>query len=231
MIPVLKAVDMDHLQNELKKEFQIERMILFSDGVFAIAITLLVIELKVPEIPKALVTDNRLVEGLANLIPKFVGFILSFYIIGLFWTIHHRMFGFVVNYNRKLLILNLIFLMGIVLMPFSTAFYSEYILRFVNSPMIVYVSNICLISLANILLWLYISNPRNKLSEGINPLYAKYILVRAIVMPAIFVSLALIYIFVHQRLALMIIPFIALILRVATRKLGRQLKNLKSSET
>ena len=43
---------MDHLQNELKKEFQVERMILFSDAVFAIAITLLVIDLKIPDVEK-----------------------------------------------------------------------------------------------------------------------------------------------------------------------------------
>jgi len=222
---------MDHLQNELKKEFQIERMILFSDGVFAIAITLLVIELKVPEIPKQLVTESLLLQGLANLIPKFVGFLISFGIIGLFWTIHHRMFGFVVNYNGKLLFLNLFFLLGIALMPFSTAYYSEYILRYLNSPMIIYVSNICLISIANILLWRYISNPKNKLSEGIHPLFAKYVLVRAIVMPSIFVLLALFYILVEPRLAILIIPFIALILRMATRKLKRQLKNLNLSDS
>src|SRR5450631_3763022 len=121
------VIDMDHLQNELKKEFQLERLILFSDAVFAIAITLLVIELKIPEIPRQWVTETKLVEILANLIPKFVGFLISFFIIGLFWTIHHRMFGYVVNYNPKLLWLNLIFLLFIVIMPFSTSFYSEYI--------------------------------------------------------------------------------------------------------
>jgi len=222
---------MDHLQNELKKEFQIERMILFSDGVFAIAITLLVIELKVPEIPKQLVTESLLLQGLANLIPKFVGFLISFCIIGLFWTIHHRMFGYVVNYNGKLLFLNLFFLLGIALMPFSTGYYSEYILRYLNSPMIIYVSNICLISIANILLWRYISNPKNKLSVGIHPLFAKYVLVRAIVMPSIFMALALFYIFVEPRVAFLIIPFISLLIRLATRKIKRQLKNLDISGT
>jgi uncharacterized membrane protein len=92
-----------NLHNELKKEFQLERMILFSDAVFAIAITLLVIEMKVPEIAKDVVSEEKLVESLFHLIPKFIGFLVSFFIIGLYWTVHHRLFGFVVNYNQSLI--------------------------------------------------------------------------------------------------------------------------------
>src|SRR4051812_2070061 len=108
----------DHLHNELTKEFQLERMILFSDAVFAIAITLLVIEIKVPEIDKHVVSDRVLLQALAHLIPKFMGFLISFMIIGLYWTIHHRMFGFVVNYTKKTMLLNLMFLFAVALMPF-----------------------------------------------------------------------------------------------------------------
>ena len=69
----------DHLQHELKKEFQLERMILFSDAVFAIAITLLVIEIKIPEIEDP--TDKALLNSLGHLVPKFIGFIISFIFI------------------------------------------------------------------------------------------------------------------------------------------------------
>ena len=107
------------LHNELKKEFQLERLILFSDAVFAIAITLLVIEIKIPELHEG-VSDAAILLSLKHLIPKFVGFIISFAIIGTYWTIHHRLFGFVINFDKKLLLLNLLFLFFIVLMPFST---------------------------------------------------------------------------------------------------------------
>ncbi|MBK7376852.1 MAG: DUF1211 domain-containing protein [Chitinophagaceae bacterium] len=113
---------MNPLHNELKKEFQLERMILFSDAVFAIAITLLVIELKVPEIERAELTEGKLLKALAHMIPQFVGFIISFMFIGIYWTVHHRLFGYVVNYTPKLLWLNLLFLFAVALMPFSTAF-------------------------------------------------------------------------------------------------------------
>src|ERR1041385_4008430 len=80
------------LHNELRKEFQLERLILFSDAVFAIAITLLVIEIKIPEIPRNVVTDDKLGEKLLELIPKFIGFFISFLLIGQYWIVHHRMF-------------------------------------------------------------------------------------------------------------------------------------------
>jgi uncharacterized membrane protein len=160
--------------NELKKEFQLERMILFSDAVFAIAITLLAIEIKVPEIPKEIVTDQLLLDSLDHLIPKFIGFFISFMIVGLYWTIHHRMFGFVINYDKKLLWLNLLFLLSVALMPFSTGFYSVYILRLLKTPVIIYVANICLLGLTNFLLWRHISNPKKNLSQGIRRLIVPF---------------------------------------------------------
>src|SRR5215470_13927608 len=140
------------LHNELKKEFQLERLILFSDAVFAIAITVLVLEIKIPE-PHGQISDKTLLDALAQLSPKFVGFVISFIFIGLYWTIHHRMFGFVTSYNRRLIILNLAFLFFIVLMPFSTGFYGEYAGELVRNqlkvPLIFYVLNFCGIGFVN----------------------------------------------------------------------------------
>ena len=127
------------LHNGHKAEFQLERLILFSDAVFAIAITLLAIELKVPEFHKELITDSDLVNGLEHMIPKFIAFLISFLIIGQYWSIHHRLFGFVVNYNLRLLWLNLFFLLAIIIMPFTTAFYSEYISYLLKTPTVLYV--------------------------------------------------------------------------------------------
>jgi len=102
----------NQLHNELRKDlpagkagFQLERMILFSDAVFAIAITLLVIEIKIPDKEflkeHADLSDRTLLHSLSQLVPKFTGFLISFSLIGLYWSIHHRLFGFVTNYNRK----------------------------------------------------------------------------------------------------------------------------------
>ena len=104
----------DQLHNELKKEFQLERLMLFSDAVFAIAITLLVLEIKIPDKEflreHGGISDGTILNSLSHLVPKFIGFLISFMLIGLYWTIHHRMFGFVTSYDRKLLFLNLLFI-------------------------------------------------------------------------------------------------------------------------
>jgi uncharacterized membrane protein len=160
---------MKNLYHHSKKNFQVERLVLFSDAVFAIAITLLIIEIKVPEIHGDLVTEHSFLHAFLLLLPKFLGFIFSFFIIGLYWFIHHRMFGYVINYNGKLIWLNLFFLFSIVLMPFSTAVYSEYSSpEYINliSPYVVYVANICLTGFINFIMWAYIGNPRNELAEG-----------------------------------------------------------------
>ncbi|RYY39825.1 MAG: DUF1211 domain-containing protein [Chitinophagaceae bacterium] len=183
----------EQLQHELKKEFQLERMILFSDAVFAIAITLLAIEIKVPHFNRHTVTDAQLLHQLEEMIPEFIGFFVSFIIIGLYWAVHHRIFGYVVAYNRRLLWLNLWFLLGVVLMPFSTAFYSQYVLSGVSVPVIVYCANIVLLGTMNLVIWLYISNPKRRLSEGINPADNKYTIFRSVMPPLMFVIMSFVY--------------------------------------
>jgi uncharacterized membrane protein len=179
------------LHNELRKEFQLERMILFSDAVFAIAITLLVIEIKIPEIHEN-VSDKALLYSLGHLIPKFIGFLVTFMLIGVYWIIHHRMFGYVTGYTPKLLILNLVFLFFVALMPFSTGFYSEYagpelMRQQLKVPMTFYVLNFCGVGFINYLMWRYVTNPKNKVAEPpIDPLTAKLAKLRSFTVPLIF---------------------------------------------
>ncbi|MDP9229489.1 MAG: TMEM175 family protein [Bacteroidota bacterium] len=202
------------LHSELKKEFQLERMIFFSDAVFAIAITILVLEIKVPPIDRHAATDEILLKNLDELVPKFVGFFISFFIIGLYWTIHHRMFGYVVNYTRRLIWLNLIFLLAVVLMPFSTAFYSEFILRLLKTPAIVYVTNIVFLGVMNFVLWTYINNPKHKLADEITEDDKKYFGFRSITVPIVFILMAIVYLFVNKKYAIWIPFLIPLIMRI-----------------
>ena len=101
----------------------LERLIFFSDAVFAIAITLLVIEIGVPHLPHSAPNIAHLAE-LAALIPEFVGFFISFAVIGAFWTGHHRAFSLARHYAPGLIMPNLAMLCAIAFMPFATGYMS-----------------------------------------------------------------------------------------------------------
>ncbi len=222
----------NQLHNEIKKEFQLERLILFSDAVFAIAITLLVIEIKVPELHEGEVSETALLHQLAALIPKFMSFIISFILIGLYWSIHHRMFGFVTGYTRKLIVLNLFFLFTVVLMPFSTAVFGEYsqprTLHLIT-PQAVYVFNLCLTGLSNFWLWKYIGNPANKVAESFpDEYFVRNAKRRSLIVPLVFL-LSLVIAFWNPYLARYTPMFIPLVIRLVIRK-PRQVANPASTQ-
>ena len=203
----------NNLHNELKKEFQLERLILFSDAVFAIAITLLVIEIKIPELPHDSVTDRELLKSLGHLIPKFIGFLVSFLIIGQYWIVHHRLFGYVVNFNGSLIWLNILFLLAVAMMPFSTGFYSEYVRFHAYTPVIFYTANIGLLGLVNFLMWRYVSNPRHRLSENLAAPVARFFSARALTVPVIFIIFSFVYL-LNPLIAFWIPPMIPVILKL-----------------
>lgn len=204
-----------------------ERMILFSDAVFAIAITLLALEIKVPELDRHVVTDALLGEKLAELIPKFIGFLVSFFVIGLYWIVHHRMFGFVINYTPRLLWLNLFFLLAVVLMPFSSAFYSEYVIRGLKAPVIVYVSNILFLGTMSLLLWNYLVNPQHRLVEGVTQPMVRYFRFRAAAPLGVFILMATVYLFIKPELAVWMPALLAPLMRFARRHYLKQLSPQK----
>jgi uncharacterized membrane protein len=88
----------------------------FSDGVFAIAITLLILDVKVPTGPA-----GHLGAALARQWPTYAAFLLSFCFIGIMWVNHHRLFNHIRRSDNGLLFLNLLLLLGITVVPFPTA--------------------------------------------------------------------------------------------------------------
>lgn len=222
----------NQLHNELRKEFQLERMILFSDAVFAIAITLMVIEIKIPDkeflTEHGGISDTTILNSLNHLLPKFVGYIVSFTFIGLYWTIHHRMFGFVTNYDRRLLFLNLLFLFFIALMPFSTGFYSEYagtelIQQQLKVPMTFYALNFSLCGFVNFIMWKRVGNPKYRLAEPpIDKMVLKMATLRSLVVPVLFLTMLPVAYLTNVIYAVYIPMFIPIIITILKKTIKRK---------
>ncbi|WPO90046.1 TMEM175 family protein [Chryseobacterium sp. HR92] len=107
-----------------KQDFQVERLAFFSDAIFAIAITLLIIEFKIPHITKETTFDNAW-EQLVELKYNFFALLLSFFLIVTYWMRHHFLFKHIHNYNKQIVIANMIMLLPIIFFPFTTAFFAE----------------------------------------------------------------------------------------------------------
>lgn len=107
-----------------KTDHALERLVFFSDAVFAIAITLLVIEIHAPHLPHG-AAESAYWVALAQLWPSILGYVISFAVIGLFWMGHHRAFALSARYSSKVLGWNLGLLGTIGFMPFATAFLSS----------------------------------------------------------------------------------------------------------
>ncbi len=96
----------------------------FSDGMFAIIITILILELKVPHIATNSARD--FFQSMTDLLPKFLSFIFSFFLLSVFWVNHHNIIHQVERVDTKLLWLNILFLFFSCLFPFIAAFIGDY---------------------------------------------------------------------------------------------------------
>jgi len=101
-----------------------ERIAFFSDAVFAIAITLLVIDLRLPHFAEF--DDKALLNAMLNLIPQYVGFFVSFFVTGRFWIGHHQLFTLIDHADDAFIWRNLLLLLAIAFMPFPTAIVGEF---------------------------------------------------------------------------------------------------------
>jgi uncharacterized membrane protein len=143
-------------------KFQLERILLFSDAVFAIAITLMIIEIKPPHL-EAGMNFKEALAVFSIMTPTFLGTILSFYLIGLYWFRHHDLMKYVVAYDSKMVWLNFTFLLCVAFIPFSTAFVFENIKASSALPLMVYNLNNIIVSLLSFRIFKYSLDPANKL--------------------------------------------------------------------
>lgn len=126
------------------------RLVAISDAVFGVAMTLLVLEIKVPEVEG---TEMDLINTFLALMPKFLVYFLSFMTAGIFWMGHSAQFRFIEKSDRNLNWINLLFLLFVSVLPFSTAFLGDHI--HYKFPIGIYWLNVFLLGLMLYINWNY----------------------------------------------------------------------------
>ncbi|HUD31069.1 MAG TPA: TMEM175 family protein [Novosphingobium sp.] len=145
------------------KGLGLERLVFFSDAVFAIAITLLVLEIEVPHLPHD-AAPAEYWHHLGELVPSFLAFLLSFLVIGRFWLSHHQIFARVTHFDVRMVWSNMLYLLAIVFMPFTTAFMAAGRNTFV--PALCYNLNLLV---AGLTAWLLMSQVERYAPEAATP--------------------------------------------------------------
>ena len=108
----------------LKRSHTHDRLCAVADGVYAIALTLLVLDLKVPEVPG--ITNPQLTTDLVQQIPNFVAYVIGFLVVAFFWMNHHRIFQSAILCDEWALLLNLAHLLFISLTPYAASLIGHY---------------------------------------------------------------------------------------------------------
>ena len=187
------------------------------DGVFAIAMTILVLELRAPQT----LGPGGLAQGLVDLGSRFATFVISFIVLGVYWFAHHQVFHFVLRVNRTLVWLNILFLMGIALVPFAASVMGAY----TNDPIALslYGGVLGLLAALGYLIWWYISGDRGLIEPGLDPALVHKVRVWLAIGPVI-TPVAIAVSFVSTTVALLIyltLPVVFIFFNPVSRYLER----------
>jgi uncharacterized membrane protein len=155
----------------------VDRVVAFSDGVFAIAITLLVLSLSVP-----VVSQKHLNSALRDLVPDVLTYGLSFLVVGMYWMAHHRTFRSLIRVDRNLLWVNLAVLGLVALLPFPTEILAKY--GDTTTGTAVYAGSIAAVGSVSVFLWWYINHAH--LTSPMTPDFVRLNALRGAIPAAVF---------------------------------------------
>ena len=131
-----------------------------TDGIFAVVMTILVLDISVPQISShstvgSVIAGTDLLKRLFDLWPKILSFGISFVILAIYWMAHHRQFHYIKHVDRSLIWINIVFLMATCLLPFSTSLLGEYIEQEIS--ILVYGGNSTMIASLLYIQWWYVT--------------------------------------------------------------------------
>jgi uncharacterized membrane protein len=189
------------------------------DNVFSIALTLLVLELEVPEIPQSSV-DAELLPRLLELAPKLQSYALSFASLGLYWLSHHFQFHFVRHTNSTMLLINFLILLHIAFLPFSTALFGDYPHSRVG--VVTYGGNLTVLSFLMLVHWRYITGRAGLVDPDLDVDLIRSVSRRSLVVLSIFaLAIGISFVSVEAGTLIYLISVLSLLLPVRLHRRRR----------
>lgn len=190
----------------------LERLAALSDGVFAVAFTLLVLDLHVP-VAEAIHSEQDLWHALAQLGPRVLMYLMSFLTLGIFWNGQQTQLNFMKRGNRDLAWIHIAFLFAVTVLPFSTQLMAEFLLY--RTALLVYWANIFLGGLTLYAGWRYAG--RSQLISEDTSLEIRRAIRRRVVIAQVLYALGASLCFIDTRLSLAVIFLIQMNYAVAPR--------------
>jgi uncharacterized membrane protein len=160
----------------------LDRVVFFSDAVFAIAMTVLALTLRLP----ASTTDRDVARALEDALPSIYSYALSFVIIALYWLAHHRMFRYIRRADVVLLVLNLATLGLVAFVPFPTSVLGEH--GDTTAAVVFYASTMAVLGGLVSALWAYASHDHQLIADDTPRAFVRHSLWRSLVVPAVFAA-------------------------------------------
>lgn len=154
-----------------------------TDGVFAIVMTLLVFDIRIPA--AEIVAERGLFTALEAVLPNLASYILSFFILGVLWVGHHNQFFYIRRTDRTLLWINMFFMMAVALLPFSAGLLARFGLSD-GLALVIYDVNLIVAGLLLFVHWWYATRDNHLLNEEINDKVRRLVVVRVLLPPVLY---------------------------------------------
>jgi uncharacterized membrane protein len=176
---------------------KVERVISFSDAVFAFAITLMALSIDIPDLPTHL-TQSELLDKLYDLYPQFESYVISFAVIAIFWVSYHQVFNHIKGSHITMVYLNLLFLLLITLLSLSTSLVINY--GTYQIPYIIYCFSVIMTSSLLATIWWHATRNKRLVHKNLHPFFIKGVLVNLMSIPIVF-TISIIISFVNLDIA------------------------------
>jgi uncharacterized membrane protein len=180
--------------------FRIETL---EDGVFAIAMTIMIFDLKIPN-----ASELTLAKNLWNMMPNFTGFFGSFFLLGVYWFGHRAAFHYIKFADHNYHWLNILLIAFVALVPFSTALFAKFYLD--EIAIIVYGSNLIMIGLIMYVQWLYATRNHRLIDKELPLNVIRFAKIRSI-FPPIMYSIALLMGMINFKISMVIFTVVPLL--------------------